>query len=386
MNKVISNAREVWVDWLRVIACFMVMIVHSTEPFYLGGEGTLVRSAADGFWAALVDSLVRSCVPLFIIASSYLQFPVHYPTGKFLRRRAVRVLIPLLVWSVVYALVSGEPVENFTNLLQNFNYAAGHLWFVYMIFGLYLVMPLLSPWAERVGRRELSIYLLIWLFTTIIPFIRVSLGGTPPYISGPSGIPNPAKFPLWGEASWNANGTFYYVSGLAGYLLVGLYFRKFAPQWSRRKAIIAGLASYAAGFAIAFGGFRALMLKDATAFPFEGPVSCAALWETPWMFDSLGVALMAIGIIILMRRITAEGRFYRKVILPVSQASYGMYLMHMLFLSAFSALYMRILSPALPAAVSAPAIILCTDLSSYVCSAAASLLLRRIPRAGKYIA
>jgi peptidoglycan/LPS O-acetylase OafA/YrhL len=27
--------REIWLDWMRVAACLMVMVVHSTEPFYL---------------------------------------------------------------------------------------------------------------------------------------------------------------------------------------------------------------------------------------------------------------------------------------------------------------------------------------------------------------
>ena len=39
-----QQQREVWIDWMRVVACFMVMVVHSTEPFYLGGEGSLLLS------------------------------------------------------------------------------------------------------------------------------------------------------------------------------------------------------------------------------------------------------------------------------------------------------------------------------------------------------
>ncbi len=30
--------RVVFLDWLRIIACFMVMAIHAAEPFYLGGE------------------------------------------------------------------------------------------------------------------------------------------------------------------------------------------------------------------------------------------------------------------------------------------------------------------------------------------------------------
>ena len=129
-NNITDNSREVWIDWLRVAACFMVFVVHSTEPFYLGGDGSLILTETDAFWSSFFDSFVRSCVPLFIIASSYLQFPTHYPTMEFFRRRAVRILVPFLLWTVVYAFRWGEPVENFRNLLLNFNYAAGHLWFV----------------------------------------------------------------------------------------------------------------------------------------------------------------------------------------------------------------------------------------------------------------
>ena len=72
-----SRTREIWIDWMRVAACFMVIIVHCTEPFYLGGEGSLILTRTDAFWSSFFDSFVRACVPLFIIASSYLQFPLH---------------------------------------------------------------------------------------------------------------------------------------------------------------------------------------------------------------------------------------------------------------------------------------------------------------------
>ena len=86
--------REIWLDFLRVTACFLVMIVHSTEPFYLGGDGGLILSATDAFWVALFEGLSRCCVPVFLMASAYLQFPLHYSTEEFFKRRAVRILIP----------------------------------------------------------------------------------------------------------------------------------------------------------------------------------------------------------------------------------------------------------------------------------------------------
>ena len=103
-----SAKREIWIDWMRLAACFMVIVTHCTEPFYLGGEGSLILTKADSFWVAGFCVFTRAAVALFVVASSYLQFPLHYSPGEFLRRRAVRVLVPFLIWSLVYALVWGD--------------------------------------------------------------------------------------------------------------------------------------------------------------------------------------------------------------------------------------------------------------------------------------
>ena len=385
-----NPAREIWADWLRVTACFMVMVVHSTEPFYLGGDGSLVLTRTDAFWSSVIDSLVRSCVPLFVIASSYLQFPLHYPVKDFFRRRVVRVLVPLLIWSLVYALVSGDPVHSLKDLLLNFNYSAGHLWFVYMLFGVYLLMPLLSPWAAKVGRKELLTYLGIWLFTTLIPLFRSwATGDSAPMIYGPSGVPMPAHYPVWGEASWNTYGTFYYVSGFIGYLLLGLYFRKFAGDYSWKKAAALALPLFLAGFAITAGGFyRRVMRSSGGLFPTGGDVSLAVGWETTWGYDTIGVVMMAIAFILVFRKIKASGKFYSNLLRPVSEASYGMYLVHMLLLPLFFSLFHGWLGFG-PEGVlgfwTTPVEILLTAAITFVTTAVLAVYIRRIPKAGKVL-
>ena len=384
-----DSKREVWLDWLRVTACFLVMATHSCEPFYLGGEGSLILTKSDAIWVSILNVIPRACVALFVFASSYLQFPLHYSTGEFFRKRALRILPPFVFWTIVYALVWGEPVQNFKDLLLNFNYAAGHLWFVYMLIGLYLVMPLLSPWAEKVGKRELQVYLGIWLFTTLIPLIRQWVGGPAPVIYGPSGIPNAAKYPLWGEASWNTYGVFYYVSGFVGYLLLGLYFRKFVGKLSWGRTLGIAIPAFLVGFAICCWGFLSGVWADSQGvFPVEGPVGLAALWEGPWLNDTLGVALMTVAWILLFRKIESGGRFYEKVLLPVSQASYGMYLCHLLILSFISSwlrISLRLGPDGLLGIWTTPVQILSTAILSFLLVALFSLALRRLPKVGKWI-
>ena len=381
--------REIWIDWMRVVACFLVIMTHSCEPFYLGGEGSLILTKADALWVSVLNVIPRACVALFVVASSYLQFPLHYSTGEFFRRRAARLLVPFLLWTVVYALVWGEPVQNFKDVLLNFNYAAGHLWFVYMLVGVYLIMPLLSPWAEKVGKKELLAYLGIWLFTTVIPFIRQWAGGPAPVMYGPSGIPNPAKYPLWGEASWNTYGVFYYLSGFVGYLLLGLYFRKFVGKLSWGKTLAWAVPLFLAGFAICNVGFLTRVWADSKGvFPIEGPVGLAALWEGPWLNDTLGVALMAIAWILLFRKIERGGPFYEHVLLPVSKASYGIYLCHLLLLSVISGWIRSALGLGADGVLgiwTTPVQIFSIALLSFCGTALFSVLVQKIPKVGKWV-
>ena len=390
MTQLKTDNRVVWVDWMRVAACFMVFVVHATEPFYLGGQGSQILTEADAYWASLFDSLVRACVPLFIVASSYLQFPLQYSSGEFFRRRVVRVLVPFVLWTAVYAFVWGEPAENFQNLMLNFNYSAGHLWFVYMLIGIYLLMPLLSPWAERVSKRELQVYLGIWAFTSLIPIIRdVVSGAAPTVIYGVSGLPRQALTPLWGEASWNAYGTFYYLSGFIGYLLLGLYFRRFVGELSWRKTLAIAIPCYLAGFAVVFGGFLRRVFEMAQGvFPVEGLVEKAVWWETTWCNDTVGVVLMTVAWILLFKKIKCDGKFYQRVLLPVSKASYGIYLLHLLLLVPISGAIREWLGVGAEGCLgvwTSTVQIVLIAVVGFITSTIVAVLLQKIPKVGKYI-
>ncbi|MBQ0122036.1 MAG: acyltransferase [Bacteroidales bacterium] len=388
--------REGWVDWMRISACFLVMMVHSTEPFYLGGDGSLILTRSDAFWVSFFDTLARACVPVFIVASSYLQFPLRYSASEFARRRAARILIPFLFWTVIYALINPNPIQNFKDLLFNFNYAAGHLWFVYMLIGLYVLMPLLSPWAEKVSRKEMQVYLLLCFLTTLVPYVRErAMGGDVVCIYGSGGIPMQAHFPLWGEASWNEFGVFYYFSGFVGYMLLGLYLRRFVGELSWGRTLSVAVPSLLTGFAICFFGFLRRVFADAGGsllaggdFPVGGGLDVAVGWETPWFYNSSGVALMTVGWVLLFRKCTCGGRFYSNVVLPVSKASYGMYLCHMIALGFFSGLFRSIFGlggAGTLGVMTTPVEILLTAVCSFASAAIFCTLLRRVPYIGKWV-
>ena len=169
------------------------------------------------------------------------------------------------------------------------------------------------------------------------------------------------------------------MSGFIGYLLIGLYLRRFVGELSWKKTLAIAVPSFLAGFGIGvFGFLRRVAATSGGVFPVEGPVGIAAQWETPWLNDTIGVALMAIGWLLVFRKIKADGGFYRSVVLPVSKAGYGMYLSHLLVLVWVSARFREL-------GWATPVQILCTAAVSFVLVALCCVALQRIPKVGKYI-
>ena len=361
-----DKRRIVFLDYLRVIACFMVMVIHACEPYYLGGDqGTYIASRWDAFWVTVVECLCRVCVPLFVMASSYLLFPVTKPTGGFLRRRLARVAVPCLLWMCAYVWWFGG---EWGKMAFNFPDAGGHLWFVPMLVGLYLLMPLVSPWAERATEREVRGWLILWFATTLFPYLRRLWGAL-------YGDPSFGAVPyLYGECPWNMFGAFHYVSGFFGYVLLGFWFRKFASEMTWKRTLSTAVPLWMVGAAIIGGGF---FFRIPDRFPFSASYAFAVDLEMSIEYCSLGVALATVGAFMVVRKFTASGALYRFVIAPLSKASYGTYLLHMFVLLA-------VFEKVRPDC-STPVTILVTASVSFVASSLISLAIGSVPKLGRWI-
>lgn len=351
----------------------MVMLVHCIEPFYLGGpEGTFIASKSDALWVTLINSALRPAVPLFVLASSYLLFPLKTDVSTFARRRFGRVLVPFIVWSLLYCFIpplgSGGSIDvaaNLKALLFNFVMtSSGHLWFVYMLIGVYILMPLLSPWIEQVSRKGEKVFLILWAFTTILPLLR-------PLAENLTG-----SDALWGECPWNPFGTFYYVSGFIGFIVMGHYIRTYAGEVSWKKTLAIAVPFWLVGFAVTAGGFWYFMPK-AAGFPISAPYETGVMMETTWNFSTFGVMMQTMAYFFIFRKISASGCFYQHVVLPVSKLSYGMYLMHMFALTPVFA-WVRSWG------IATPLVMLISAVITFVICAISARILAFLPKS-KYI-
>lgn len=308
-----NTDRVVFLDYLRAIACFMVIMVHSCEFFFIGENGINIRSHTDGFWVSIIDSALRSSVPLFVMASGYLLLPLKESTDSFFKRRFVRVFIPFAIWSLLYAILPylwndislSQAGENVIHLLYNFNGTSGHLWFVYMLVGLYLFMPILSPWLKEVSRKFELLFLLLWFISSFYHYARL-------FISD-----------IYGECYWNEFHSLWYFSGFIGYLVLAHYIRTYI-NWSRQKSLLIGIPLFLCGYL-----FTAMVFYNRTTTAVE-----LQELELSWRFCSFNVIFMTTGLFLIIKTITYQNGSVYHVIKQISGLSYGMYLMHIFILNA----------------------------------------------------
>ena len=99
----IGSTRIAWLDWLRAIACLMVIMVHACECVYSNDYSFSFTDSTSLWSIALISGFMRPAVPLFLMASSFLLLPLKGDVTTFFRRRLTRVAIPFVVWLVLYA-------------------------------------------------------------------------------------------------------------------------------------------------------------------------------------------------------------------------------------------------------------------------------------------
>ncbi|GAA4339024.1 acyltransferase [Mucilaginibacter gynuensis] len=338
----VKPARNYGLDVLRVIACYMVIQVHSGEFYYIGPEAAVLNTA-DAVWVGWLNSLCRICVPLFVMISGFFLFPVN-DVNTFFKKRFSRVAIPFAIWCVLYAFYQyfmgaadiKTALINILDIPVNYGVEIGHLWFVYMLLGLYLFAPILSPWIQSASKKNMEFYLVLWAIAFSLPYIHLI-------------------FPeIWGEAFWNHTPMLYYFSGFLGYVVLAVYIKRFH---SEPKAW-----NYTLGIALLLLGYGITVYGFLHRLPTEKFVMTL---ELTWGFETINVAMMSAGAFLLIKNVKLSNptSAFGKLLLDVSAKSYGVYLAHIMVLNFYHSLLDAHFDSA---AIKVPLVAVCTFITTYV--------------------
>ena len=326
-----KNQHIVWLDVVRFIAMFTVVCCHCTDPFNFY-PGTAPNIGEIKLWGAIYGSVLRPCVPLFVMITGALLLPVRGDASTFYKKRIPRVFYPFLIWSVLYNLFpwitgllglnpqiildffpyAGEEVmqQSFSVSLEyilmipfNFSILAVHMWYIYLLIGLYLYLPVFSAWVENASERAKLMFLLAWGVTLLLPYYYQFVSNY-----------------LWGTCSWNSFGMLYAFAGFNGYLLLGHYLKNL--EWSLKKTLAIGIPMFAVGYAVTFLGFRHI-----TALP-EYTDEMLELFFT---YCSLNVVMMTIPVFMLAKKVKVNSERMKKALANLTVCGFGIYMIHYFF-------------------------------------------------------
>lgn len=326
-----KNQYIVWLDVVRFIAMFTVVCCHCTDPFNFY-PGTAPNIGEIKLWGAIYGSVLRPCVPLFVMITGALLLPVRGDASTFYKKRIPRVFYPFLIWSVLYNLFpwitgllglnpqiildffpyAGEEVmqQSFSVSLEyilmipfNFSILAVHMWYIYLLIGLYLYLPVFSAWVEKASERAKLMFLLAWGVTLLLPYYYQFVSNY-----------------LWGTCSWNSFGMLYAFAGFNGYLLLGHYLKNL--EWSLKKTLAIGIPMFAVGYAVTFLGFRHI-----TALP-EYTDEMLELFFT---YCSLNVVMMTIPVFMLAKKVKVNSERMKKALANLTVCGFGIYMIHYFF-------------------------------------------------------
>ncbi len=167
MTEARLQRRIPYLDILRVIACLLVILIHTPIRQY----GTYYNTPSVA--GAVYTVLVAVNCNLFFMITGALLLPVVMPAKRFLKRRLCVILFPLVVWTVIYLLEHAFLLHNFTpRLLASilFHPVEGLLWYVYVLLVIYVTLPLVSKCIEAIGKRGVETLLVLWVLSSFIPY------------------------------------------------------------------------------------------------------------------------------------------------------------------------------------------------------------------------
>lgn len=294
-----NNNRIFYLDFLRVIAMFAVIILHvASFQMALTKVGSFEWNFLNFF-----DSITRWCVPTFVMISGMLflnpqkEINLKIIYGKYI----FRILIILFSWNLLYAISSCIVNQSFVwhEFIYNIFIGLVHMWYLYMLIGLYIILPFLRKIVT--DTKLLKYFLLLWLIISAFNFLVKA-----------------SSLEILNKISDNMYITL--VTGYSGYFLLGYFL-------SRKK--------YRTKYAIILGIISLLITVIGTYIVSINSRNTNELFYANLSPNVIG---MSISVFILVKNTFENLKInvtFNKIINTIAKYSLGIYLIHFWFISVF---------------------------------------------------
>ncbi len=174
--------KEVKYSLLRILSCIAIVVLHMTYgAVSIYGNTTMAPNAL--LSEAIVNNLYWA-VPCFVMVSGALLLDSkrEITYKKIFSKYIFKVVIALLIFTLLYKvfdIIMNRETFTAKALLEGLvNFVTGkswsHLWYLYMLIGLYLLLPFFRKITANSTNKELGgLLLIIFIFTSILPILQI---------------------------------------------------------------------------------------------------------------------------------------------------------------------------------------------------------------------
>lgn len=271
-----NQNRNISLDIARILACVGVITIHTAG-------GPIVHNwVEDGSmsWAIcnIMDACVRWCVPMFVMISGYFFLGSDKTVSALYGKYIIRLIVALVFWALFYALILQWK-------FYPFDQVSAHFWFIGMMIGLYISVPVLRPIAQN--KQLLRYSIIVWFCMELYKFIGR-------YIALPIGVSD------------------FVFTDYIGYFLLGYYVKTL--ELSKRQQLflyLAALICLIVTIALPIG------LSDKSVFNYESP--------------NVIITTLALFFFFSHKQIMC-GDWFNQLITHLAACSFGIYMVHMFWL------------------------------------------------------
>ena len=307
MNTEMKSERIWAFDILRIASAFAVVLLHVSAEYFDESFFSLE-------WAfrSLFGQMTRWCVPLFIMISGALFLRRdNISIGLLYKKYIWRIILVYLVWSAVYASLRMGPNTNLLGFLGVVISGPLHLWFLKMLIGLYMCLPLF--WMIVKDKKVETYFVMLSFFVSVVVplFMFVIEKTSDNYFQIFSDLGERVKFSM-------AMGYSYFF--VLGHFLV-------AHPLKRRYRMMVYILGIMSALLL-------LLLTYVPAFKGNPPAGYFYSYKTPFTYF-----ITATIFVYVMSHCKNIRQPLRRIILYLSKMSLGVYVVHMFVMHVFSSCF-----------------------------------------------